>query len=439
MEKNMNRVFVLGSTKNPLMPCHPARARELLNRGRAAVYRMEPFTIILKGREGGGLQGVELKIDTGSKATGLALVAETQRGRVVVWAANLSHRGLSVKMGLAGRKSLRCGRRGRKTRHRKARWKNRTREANCGGKWLAPSLKSRVDNVKVWLGRLAGFAPLSEIQVETVRFDTQKLVNPEIEGVEYQRGTLFEYEAKEYLLEKWGRKCAYCGVGNVPLQREHIVPRASGGSNKISNLAIACAPCNAAKNALPIEVFLAGKPGLLKAIQAQAKKPLRDAAAVNSTRKALGSEVMASGLKTSFWTGGRTKFNRVNQGYAKDHWVDAACVGETGAAVHIRPGFKPLLIRATGRGSHQTVRADKFGFPAGKAGRCKRVHGFQTGDLVRLELEKGKHAGIHTGRLSGVRMTRILDIKPAGGKAISANYKHFKLLQRADGYDYSHK
>src|SRR5262249_19868008 len=44
----MQRVFVLSSDRQPLDPCHPARARRLLSKGRAAVIRRFPFNIILK-------------------------------------------------------------------------------------------------------------------------------------------------------------------------------------------------------------------------------------------------------------------------------------------------------------------------------------------------------------------------------------------------------
>ena len=76
----MNRVFVLGSTKKPLMPCHPARARELLRKSKAAVFRMEPFTIILSGREDGEVQDIEFKASPGGKATGIALVGLFRSG-----------------------------------------------------------------------------------------------------------------------------------------------------------------------------------------------------------------------------------------------------------------------------------------------------------------------------------------------------------------------
>jgi 5-methylcytosine-specific restriction endonuclease McrA len=90
-----------------------------------------------------------------------------------------------------------------------------------------------------------------------VRFDTQKMMNPEITGVDYQQGSLSGYEVREYLLDKWQRKCAYCGKQDVPLQVEHIQPRAAGGSNRVSNLTLACEPCNTRKGAKPVEQFLA--------------------------------------------------------------------------------------------------------------------------------------------------------------------------------------
>lgn len=141
------------------------------------------------------------------------------------------------------------------------------------------------------------------------------------------------------------------------------------------------------------------------------------------------------GLPTSFWSGGRTKKNRISQSYGKDHWIDAACVGEIGEQVTLTEGYRALQIKATGRGTRQVARTDKYGFPRGKAGRCKRVRGFQTGDRVRLIQPKGKYEGTHTGILAGIRANGTFDIKAKAGK-ISANWKHFKLIQRGDGYDY---
>jgi 5-methylcytosine-specific restriction endonuclease McrA len=430
----MNSVFVIGSTQKPLMSCRPARARKLLSAGRAAVYRLHPFTIILNDRADGETQPIEVKIDPGSKTTGIALVAHfEQQGAVVLFGANLNHRGQAIKNNLESRRSLRRGRRGRKTRYRQARFLNRTRKAG----WLPPSVESRVVNTESILHKLASRCPITSASVELVKFDTQAMVNPEISGAEYQQGQLAGYEVREYLLEKWHRTCVYCGAQNVPLQVEHIHPKARGGSDRVSNLTLACGPCNQKKGSQPIDEFLKGKSDVLRKIKAQARAPLKDAAAVNTTRKTLVARLQARWPVTT-GSGGRTKYNRTQQGYPKDHWIDAACVGETGERVNIPEGMKPLTITAKGRGSHQVVRTDRYGFPRGKAGRIKRVRGFSTGDLVKLVMTKGKYAGTYLARLAGIRSTGILDIKTAAG-TVGASWKNFQLIQRNDGFDYATK
>jgi 5-methylcytosine-specific restriction endonuclease McrA len=411
------------------MPTIPARANRLLKAGKAVVYRLQPFTIILKHRSNGITQPIELKVDPGSKTTGIALVGN----KTVLWAANLSHRGHIVKARLDKRRMLRRSRRSRKLRYRPARFLNRMKSKPKG--WLPPSLLSRINNIKVWQECLIRYTPITSIAVETVRFDTQKMVNPEISGIEYQQGELLGYEVREYLLEKFNRTCVYCGKKNVPLEIEHIVPKSRGGSDRVSNLTLACHSCNQGKGNLSVEEFLKNKPETLKRIKSQLKKPLKDVAAVNATRYAIGNVLKDSGLPTTFWSGGRTKKNRISQGYRKDHWIDAACVGETGENV-LLVDESILNIKAMGRGQRQVVRTDKYGFPKTKPGRIKRVHGFQTGDLVRLVQLKGKYIGTYFGRLCSIRNRGDFDIRTTIGR-ITSNYKNFKILQRNDGYEYS--
>ena len=378
------------------------------------------------------MQDVEVKVDPGSKTTGVALVGHfEQQGAVVLFGANLSHRGQAIRNNLESRRSLRRGRRGRNTRYRPARFLNRTRKAG----WLPPSVESRVMNTESVINKLANRCPITSATVELVKFDMQQMVNPEVSGVEYQQGELAGYEVREYLLEKWNRTCAYCGTQNVPLQVEHIQPKAHGGSNRVSNLTLACQPCNQRKGSQPVAEFLKGQPDVLKRIQAQAKAPLKDAAAVNASRWVLVNRLKAW-LPVTTGSGGRTKFNRTRQGFEKDHWIDAVCVAESGERVSIRDGMKPLVITAKGRGTHQVVRTDRFGFPRGKAGRIKRAFGFSTGDIVKLHMPKGKYAGSYVARLAGIRATGTLDIKTAAG-TVGASYKHFQLIQRNDGFDYA--
>jgi 5-methylcytosine-specific restriction endonuclease McrA len=421
----MQRVLVVDAERKPLMPCHPARARQLLREGRAAVLRRYPFTIILKDRTGGETQPIEVKIDPGSRATGIALVAEFKQGKTAVWGAELQHRGQQIKNALDSRRSLRRSRRSRKTRYRAPRFDNRTRPQG----WLPPSLMARVHNIKTWAGRLTKCAPISSIAVETARFDTQALQNPEISGAQYQQGTLFGYEVREYLLEKWGRKCAYCGKTGVPLEVEHIVPKIRGGSDRVSNLTLACRSCNQKKGSRTAAEF--GFPQ----IQEQARKPLRDAAALNATRYAVGSMLKRCNLPVSFWSGGRTKYNRIEQGYPKEHWIDAACVGESGEQVRLDPDAPVLAIRAVGHGTRQMCGTDKHGFPKRHRTRQKRFFGFQTGDIVQAVVPRGKFAGIHTGRLA-VRANGSFLLSTSAGRMDGIHHRFITLLHRKDGYAY---
>jgi 5-methylcytosine-specific restriction endonuclease McrA len=394
----------------------------------------------------GDLQPVEIKFDPGSRTTGIALVGHFDRGSEVIWAGNLNHRGGQIKADLESRRAIRRGRRHRKTRYRPARFLNRRKPKG----WLPPSLMSRVNNLKNWMLKLSRLAPLTQIAVETVRFDTQKLQKPEISGVEYQQGELAGYELREYLLEKWGRQCAYCGAKNVPLEVEHIQARSKGGTDRVSNLTLACIECNQKKGNKDIKDFLKRKPKRLKKIQAQAKAPLKDVAAVNATRYATGNTLKSFGIPITFSSGGRTKFNRSKQGYQKDHWVDAACFrgksfccaktfaskGESGGQVVIPQTINPLIITAKGRGSRQKCRMNQYGFPRTGPKKQKRVKGFQTGDIVKAIVTKGKKVGTYIGRVV-VRVTGSFDISTTARKVSGLSSKYFQLIQRSDGYEYS--
>ena len=167
-----------------------------------------------------------------------------------------------------------------------------------------------------WVHRLRRYLPITAISQELIRFDTQKIQNPEISGVEYQQGTLYGYELREYLLEKWHRQCGYCGAKNTHLEVDHIVPR-STVSHRVSNLTLSCRDCNVKKTNRPVGEFLADKPEVLEKLKKQAKAPLKDAAAVNSTRYSLLERLRATGLAVETASGGLTKFNRLSDRYRK--------------------------------------------------------------------------------------------------------------------------
>ena len=211
---------------------------------------------------------------------------------------------------------------------------------------------------------------------ELVRFDIQQLENPEFSGIEYQQGEFPGYKVREYLLNKWGIKCADCGVENIALQVEQIYAIAKGESNRISNLCLACHSCNQKKGAKNIEKLLAKKTDIPKRILAQAKRPLKDAAAVNSARWALFNRLKEAALPVVTGSGGLTKFNLTRLELPKSHWLDVACAGQIESLEVLTN--KPLLIKSTGHATRQIGRTDKFGFPSRYVPRNKSVKGFQT-------------------------------------------------------------
>jgi RRXRR protein len=236
-------VCVMATETRPRVPCHPARARRLLTTGRAAVWRRQPFTIILKPAAlDAAPTPLRVKVDPGSRTTGGAVV-QAATGQVV-GAAEVAHRGQAVLDRRAPRRAGRRSRRQRHTRDRPQRGANRRRPAG----WRPPSLASRVANGTTWGARRRRRGPVGALSQALVKFATQRLPHPEIRGVAYQQGQLAGYEGREYLREQWGRRGAYGGATGVPRQVEHIDPRRRpGGSDRVSNLTLAGAPCTTAK------------------------------------------------------------------------------------------------------------------------------------------------------------------------------------------------
>ncbi|MGW3424754.1 RNA-guided endonuclease IscB [Streptomyces phaeochromogenes] len=441
-----SRVFVLSKDGRPLMPCHPARARELLGKGRAVVARQVPFTIRLKDRTlaESEVDGVQLRIDPGSKGTGLALTDEkkeadeqgatvtVRRGLISV---ELQHRGDQIRMCMQQRAGYRRRRRSANCRYRAPRSDNRTRP----GGWLPPSLRHRVDTTVSLARRMCRYAPVTEIHIERVAFDTHAMsAGRPLTGAERQQGTLAGTEIRSYLLTKWNRACAYCDATGIPLNIDHLRPRSRGGSDRVSNLVLACVSCNQAKGSTPVEILLAHRPDRLAKILRQVRTPLHDAAAMNATRWRLTEALETLGRPVHAWSGGRTKWNRTAMGLGKTHTLDALSVGrldhESGDAI-VRLPVQALIVKATGRGSYARTTPDRFGFPRLRRARTKQHFGFVTGDLVRAVVPTGKWAGTWTGRISVRAMGQHSLTTPAG--RFNVRYRNLRLVQRGDGYGYA--
>ncbi|MUG96253.1 endonuclease [Scytonema sp. UIC 10036] len=440
-----NSVFVLSKNGKILKPTTPVRARILQAQRKAKKLKLFPFTLILESMVDENVEPyLELRIDPGSRYTGMSLV--DLKKNEVVWAMELEHRGLAIKMELINRSGVRRSRRSRRLRYRKKRF---DRKKPLG--WLAPSLRHRLLTTQTWIKRLLKVAPIKSIAIESVKFDLQKLETPEIEGIEYQQGTLWGYTLREALLEHWGRECVYCGKTDVPLQMEHINPRSKGGSDRFSNLTLSCEKCNQKKGNKPVEQFLKNKGEILQKIKANQKKSLSDAAAVNSTRKAIFEMAQQFGLPVISGDGASTKMIRIKSGLPKQHWIDSACVG-TLEIVKLRV-CQPLRVTCTGHGTRQIQRVNAKGFPAIASVKKNPLTGKKEVKLVSKN-QKYTHATagdyvicnlVKDRKLvrSGIYRARVKTPTPKGVEVLISTRRiavarhYVKLIHRADGYEYS--
>jgi hypothetical protein len=371
------KVFVLSQAGKPLMPTTPRRARKWLKEKRARVVRKEPFTIRLRFGTREQVQAVKVGVDTGSKVVGIAATTKSE----VVFQAEIHLRDNIVEK-MVQRRQYRRNRRSRKTRYRPARWANRRRSDG----WLPPSVRSKCDVTTKAVRFVASFLPVRQVNVEIASFDSQRMQHPEIAGIAYRQGELFGYELREYLLEKWQRTCAYCGNKDVPFQIEHILPKSRGGSDRASNLTLACEPYNVRKGRQTAEEF--GYPE----IQARARVPLKDAAHVSSLKTAVVQHLLAifgeEQVRTTF--GYETKYKRIQVlNLPKSHANDAVAIAcEMGEVV--KPLESVYQICCLARGQYQ-----RFNGPCSqhKCWAPRKVRGFKLYELVSTKGVGGYIAG----------------------------------------------
>ncbi|MFI6089255.1 RNA-guided endonuclease IscB [Streptomyces sp. NPDC051218] len=438
-------MFVLAADRRPLMPCHPARARELLTRGRAVVHRRVPFSIRLKDRmrADSEVDGVQLRIDPGSKTTGLALTDEKteicERGEAALvrrglMTAEIRHRGAQIQLCMKRRAGYRSRRRSANLRYRAPRSNKRGRKEG----WLAPSLRHRIDTTLSLASRFCRYAPVTEVHVESVAFDSRSMgAGKQGRGADHKIGAHAGTDTRAYLLSVWGRSCVYCGATGIPLNLDHVHPSSRGGSSRTSNLVPACVPCNQAKGNAPVAAFLAHRPERLAEIFARTRTPLRDTAVMNSTRRQLIEGLSALGPPVQAWPGSRTQRNRTAMGLEKTHTIDALAVGdldcENGGRI-VRVAARVLVVKATGRGSYARTTPDRYGFPRLRRVRIKQHFGYVTGDLVRATVPAGKWAGTWNGRITVRARGQHTLTSPTG--RFNVSHRNLQLLQRGDGYAY---
>lgn len=377
-------VYVINKNGKPLMPCKPAKAKHLLESGKAKVIKRTPFTIKLLWGCEENIQEVVAGMDTGSKTIGCAAITN---GKVVYQSEIQIRQDVFKKM--EQRKMYRRNRRGRKTRYRKARWQNRASMRKNGR--LAPSIKSKVDSHLREKKFVESILPVSRWKVETASFDIHKISNPEVGRWDYQHGNQKGfYNVKAYVLYRDGYQCQKCKTKKGKLRIHHIVFRSNGGTDAPSNLITLCEDCHDRLHNGEFEI---------KGVKSKTKHATETGIIKSQLKKGFDSFEETFGYETKF------KREQVLQ-LPKSHHFDAVAICcEEGELVDLATNvyFKKHVFK----GDYQQTAGSRSQkrIPTGKLFGLRRFDYIQTA--------KG------TGWVKGKRSTGFFAISDLEGKVIN--------------------
>lgn len=405
-------VYVLDKGGKPLMPTERCGwVAYALKHGEAKVVRCEPFTIQLLRDSTRYLQAVTLGVDTGSRHIGLSATTETKE----LYSAQVELR-TDVSELLTARREFRRARRGRKHNwYRPARWANRANEE--GNAALPPSVKHKADSHIRAIRFVCEILPVQKIVVEIGKFDSQKLKNPEVQGEQYQQGTLAGWEnLKAYAKYRDGYKCRACGKSKhkdgVRLEVHHIIRRADGGTDVPENVMTLCEDCHKAHHREDRKLKFRRPP------------QHKGEAHMNAMRNRLMRECYSFGIVVRFTYGYKTAMDRREHGIEKSHASDAYCIaGNFAAERNDYNRYLHKFVRRHNRQLHKTTIL-KGGYR--KANQApKYVFGFRLFDMVSY---KGQTCFVF-----GRRSRGSFDIRTLDGKKISAgaSYKRLKPLTKS--------
>lgn len=306
-------VYVLDKDEHPLIPTNRhGKVRRMLKSGQVKVVKKCPFTIQLMYESEHNVQPVSLGIDAGSKNIGVSATTKT----TVLYEADVELRDDIVKL-LTTRRQMRSFRRSRKTRYRPKRFDNRRR----GKGWFAPSIRQKINTHLVTVARVCEILPVTQIIVETASFDIQKIKNPKIQGVEYQRGEQTDFwNVREYVLFRDGHVCQCCkGKKKDPILNVHHIESRKSGGDAPNNLITLCETCH--------KGYHNGTIKLPKRIKRGMK--FKDAAFMGIMRWTFYNtlkEKYEPDIPVSMTYGYLTKNTRIQHNLPKEHYIDARCI-----------------------------------------------------------------------------------------------------------------
>ena len=113
--------------------------------------------------------------------------------------AEIEHRGHVIKKNLDSRRAVRHKRRSRNTRYRPARFLNRTKPKG----WLAPSVKSRANNVINFIRKYKKLINITRVMIENVSFDVAQMTSDtNLVGTDYQQGPLYQQKLRSFIFSR---------------------------------------------------------------------------------------------------------------------------------------------------------------------------------------------------------------------------------------------
>lgn len=398
-------VYVINKHGEALMPCKPKKARMLLKQKKAKVVKRTPFTIQLLHGSSGYKQDISLGIDAGTKHIGLSATTEKK----VLFEGEAQLR-TDIQKLLATKREFRRARRNRKTRYRMSRFLNRKRDKG----WLAPSVQHKVNSHIKLVGKVHDILPIKNITVEVAQFDTQKIKNPHIEGVEYQQGEqLGFWNVREYVFFRDKHTCQRCKGKKKDkiLNVHHIESRQTGGDSP-SNLITLCKSCHTDIH----------KRGLEHTIK-RSEKSLRDASQMTVMRWFIYNGLKEIYPHAKLTYGYITKNTRIKNNLEKSHMVDARCISGNPLATESDTTYLYKHVRKNNRQLHKATISKGGIRKANKADRF--VKGFQLFDKVLFE---GQECFVFGRRKTGYFDLRLLD-----GTIVhrSASFKKLTLKENA--------
>lgn len=410
-------VYVLNKEGRPLMPTkNGGKVRHLLKQKKAKIVKREPFTIQLLYETTEYTQDVVLGVDTGSRNIGLS--ASTEREEL--FAVKALPRSSEIVKNLSDRRMCRKSRRDRKTRHRKARFLNRTHSKKKG--WLPPSTRSIIDCHLHWIDVICSILPVTHINVEVAAFDMQRL-KADIEGLsrpegaDYQQGDQMGFwNVREYVLYRDHHECQCCHgkSGDKVLNVHHIESRKTGG-NAPNNLVTLCKTCHDAYHA-----------GLLPDFEPKRGAKLEDAVKTSIVGSYFPRLLRELGLNIHETFGYITKNTRIEAGLPKEHTIDALCIAGHPNAVRLGEVLVAHKKRCHNRSLHKmNIRK---GENARRANQCAHtMKGYHLFDKV---LYDGCECFISGKRTSGRFFVKSFD----GIIAKDATYKKLRKISPAGGW-----